>query len=117
MQPDDMDAVFQALGSAVRRQILDIVKNAPGCNVNDVSAAFKMSRIAVMKHLKVLEEAGLLTSEKKGRDRRLFFNAVPIQMIHDRWTTEYSKYWAGRLTDLKYRIEMEQHRNKGERDE
>ncbi len=117
MQPDDMDAVFQALGSAVRRQILDIVKSAPGCNVNDVSAAFKMSRIAVMKHLKSLEEAGLLTSQKKGRERQLFFNAVPIQMIYDRWTTEYSKIWAGRLTGLKYRIEMQQEHEKGKRDE
>ena len=109
-----MDAVFQALGSAVRRRILDIVKNAPGANVNEVSAAFDMSRIAVMKHLRCLEDAGLLTSEKKGRVRRLFFNAVPIQMIYDRWTTEYSVYWAGRLTEMKYRIEMGQQENKGE---
>lgn len=117
MRPDDMDAVFQALGSAVRRRILDIVKNAPGCNVNDVSAEFKMSRIAVMKHLKCLEDAGLLASKKDGRDRRLYFNAVPIQMIYDRWTTEYSKYWAGRLTGLKYRIEMDQSSDKDKGDE
>lgn len=100
-----MDAVFQALGNATRRRILDLVKQSPGCNVNDVCEPFKMSRIAVMKHLKCLEDAGLLTSQKKGRERRLFFNAVPIQMIYDRWTTEYSKLWAGRLTALKYRVE------------
>ncbi len=73
--------------------------------MNDVSAYFDISRIAVMKHLNVLEEAGLLISEKKGRIRRLYFNAVPIQMIYDRWTSEYSALWAGKLTRLKYSVE------------
>jgi predicted transcriptional regulator len=105
MKPDSMDAVFQALGSAVRRRVLDIVKEHPGCSVNDVCAYFKMSRIAVMKHLGLLEEAGLLISEKKGRTRHLYHNAVPIQMIYDRWTTEYSALWASRLTQVKYQVE------------
>jgi DNA-binding transcriptional ArsR family regulator len=59
-----------------------------------------------MKHLRVLEDAGLVISKREGRSRRLYFNAVPIQMIYDRWTTEYSSLWARRLTDLKYRVEM-----------
>jgi len=105
MTPDSMDAVFQALGSAVRRRILDILKAAPGANVNDVAAHFVMSRIAVMKHLRILEAANLIVSEKRGRDRHMWFNAVPIQMIYDRWTTEYSALWAGRLTEIKYRVE------------
>lgn len=100
-----MDAVFQALGNPSRRRILDILKDDAGCNVNKVCMHFKTSRIAVMKHLRILENADLVHSEKHGRDRRLYFNAVPIQMIYDRWTTEYSALWAGRLTEIKYRIE------------
>lgn len=100
-----MDAVFQALASHHRRKILDLVKSMPGCSVNDVCKYFDMSRIAVMKHLRVLEDAGLLVSRKPGRTRELFFNAVPIQMIYDRWTTEYSQFWASQVTDLKFRVE------------
>lgn len=85
--------------------MLDIVRNHPGCNVNDVCEHFEMSRIAVMKHLRVLEEAGLLISRRDGRARRLFFNATPIQMIHDRWTSEFSALWASRLTGIKYAVE------------
>jgi DNA-binding transcriptional ArsR family regulator len=100
-----MDALFQALGHAARRRMLDIVKASPGCSVNDVADHFPISRIAVMKHLRVLEEAGLLHSEKHGRTRQLRFNAAPIQMIYDRWTTEFSRYWASRLTRIKYAVE------------
>ena len=105
MKPDDMDAVFAALAHPHRRRILDIVRGHGGCSVNEVAAYFDTSRIAVMKHLKVLEEADLILSEKDGRTRRLYFNAVPIQMIYDRWTTEYSALWAAGLTRLKYAIE------------
>ena len=105
LSPDSMDAVFKALASRARRQILDIVKNAPGSNVGDVCAHFEMSRIAVMKHLAVLEEADLIVSEKEGRERKLYFNVVPIQLIYDRWTMEYSAWWAGRMVDIKYAIE------------
>lgn len=102
-----MDAVFHALAHAGRRKMLDVVKKRPGRNVNAVCAYFKMSRIAVMKHLRVLESAGLLISEKQGRARRLYFNAVPVQMIYDRWTTEYSALWASRLTRIKYAVEAQ----------
>lgn len=105
MKPESMDNVFQALASRLRRRILDIVRERPGCAVADVAAEFDVSRIAVMKHLTVLERAGLLVSEKKGRQRCLYFNVVPIQMIHERWTTEFSALWAGKLTSLKYRLE------------
>lgn len=101
-----MDKVFQALGSASRRKILDIVRVKPGCSVTDVCRHFDVSRIAVMKHLTVLEQANLLVSEKNGRTRSLYFNAVPIQMIYDRWTDEFSAYWAERVTALKYRVEQ-----------
>lgn len=104
----DMDAVFQALAHETRRQMLDIVRNEPGIGVGALAAAFDVSRIAIMKHLTSLEQAGLIVSEKDGRMRRLYFNAAPIQMIYDRWTTEYSAYWAGRLTRIKYLAEAAQ---------
>jgi len=105
MKPESMDKVFQALASSTRREMLDIVRNRPGCSVRDVSRHFDVSRIAVMKHLTVLEQAGLLISEKKGRRRSLYFNTVPIQIIHDRWTSEFSALWAGKLTAFRYRLE------------
>ena len=108
MKPESMDNVFQALASATRRRMIDIVIGKPGCSVAHVAKHFDVSRIAVMKHLSVLEKADLILSEKQGRTRRLYFNAVPIQMIHERWTTEYSAMWAGRLTDFKYLVEKKQ---------
>ncbi len=105
MKPEDMDAVFHALASSHRRKVLDVLKAMPGCNVNDVCKYFDMTRIAVMKHLKVLEEANLVISEKSGRSRELYFNAATIQLIYDRWTTEYSKFWASHLTDIKFKAE------------
>ena len=105
MKRESMDQVFHALASGVRRQILDIVRDDPGCSVNDVCRHFDVSRIAVMKHLTVLEKAGLLISEKRGRRRSLYFNTVPIQMIHERWTTEFSAMWAGKLTAFKNQVE------------
>ncbi len=107
-----MDSVFHALASSSRRQILDIVRNQPGASVADVARCFDVSRIAVMKHLAVLEDAGLLLSEKRGRRRHLYFNPVPIQMIHERWTSEYSALWSGRLTAFKRAVEEKT--NKGE---
>ena len=105
MKPESMDIVFQALASAPRRRILDIVREKPGCNVSEVCRYFDVSRIAVMKHLAVLETAGLLISEKQGRTRCLYFNAAPIQIIYERWTTEFSGMWAGRLTEFKRQVE------------
>lgn len=105
MNADEMDAVFAALASRPRRRILDILKKEPGCNVNRVAEFFDMGRIAVMKHLAVLENANLVISEKVGRERQLWFNPVPVQMIYDRWTSEFSAYWAGDLARIKYRLE------------
>jgi DNA-binding transcriptional ArsR family regulator len=98
----EVDAVLQALGNESRRRMLDIIKAQPGIAVGALAREFDVSRIAVMKHLAVLEEANLIVSEKDGRVRKLYVNAVPIQMIHERWTTEYSAYWAGQLTRIKY---------------
>src|SRR5260370_17966547 len=101
MKPDPMDAVFLALACPSRRKILDIVKDRPGCGVKHVARFFATSRIAVMKHLRVLVQPGLLLSEKEGRARKLYFNCVPIQMIYDRRTTEYTAPRPTRLTEAK----------------
>ncbi len=100
-----MDTIFQALAHRSRRHMLDLVKEHPGVPVGKLAAEFDVSRIAVMKHLRVLEHADLVVSEKDGRSRRLYFNPVPIQMIHDRWMSEFSAYWSGNLTRIKYRAE------------
>jgi DNA-binding transcriptional ArsR family regulator len=105
MLPDDMDAVFQALAHRDRRRLLDLVRNNPGCCVEQVAKHFDTSRIAVLKHLRVLTRAQLLHSQKIGRQRKLYFNVVPIQLVYDRWATQYSSLWAGKLAGIKYRIE------------
>lgn len=103
----ELDAVFAALASSARRRLLDLLKAAPGSTVGALGAHFdgEMGRFGVMKHLGVLEAAGLVISEREGRERRLWFNPVPIQLIHERWNSELSVYWASKLTQLQYRAE------------
>ena len=107
MESDALDATFFALSSDMRRRLLDLLKREPGCNVNRVALFFEaeVGRHAVMKHLVVLEQGGLVVSQREGRERRLWFDATPIQLIHERWTTEFSAFWASRLTRLKYSAE------------
>ena len=105
MNEKKMDQVLQALSHSSRRKILDIVRQKPGCSVSEVVKHFDTTRIAVMKHLRVLEDADLLITEKHGRSRLLYQNLVPIQLIYDRWTDDYSAFWAGHVADLKYRVE------------
>lgn len=102
-----LDATFLALASPQRRRILDLLRRDGGCNVNRVCEAFdgEIGRFAVMKHLAVLERGGLLVSRRQGRERLLWLDATPLQLIHQRWTTEFSAYWTARLTRLKYRAE------------
>ena len=103
-----MDKVFQALANKTRRQILDLVKDQPGCLVTEICLHFEMSRIAVMKHLKILEEANLLVTEKVGKSRHHYFNVIPIQQIYDRWTDQYSRFMASRLTGFKEHLENQE---------
>ncbi len=100
-----MDRVFQALAHTTRRSILDYLRGEPGMTVGALAAKFDVSRIAIMAHLRVLEDAGLVVSEKDGRSRRLYLNAVPIQQIHDRWLDVYSSSFAARLTGIKHAAE------------
>lgn len=99
------DAIFLALSHAARRRIMDLLKTMPGATVNDVCKYFDVSRIMIMKHIGILESADLIVSRKVGRTRQLYLNAVPLQAVHDRWSTEYGQFWAGRVMDLKYQLE------------
>ena len=105
MEGQQLDHLFAALAYPARRQMLDLLMEGPGMSVKALASHFEFSRIAVMKHLKTLEECQLVLSKKVGRTRHLFFNPVPIQLVYDRWTTKYSAFWSGRMADLKTRVE------------
>ena len=98
---NDMDSVFQALAHTSRREIMDHVRARPGLTVGALAAEFDVSRIAIMNHLGVLEKAGLIVSEKQGRSRKLYLNAMPIQEIYDRWSDTYSALWTDRMSLIK----------------
>ena len=100
-----MTAVFHALAHETRRRMLDVLKAHPGIGVGELAQRFDVTRIAVMNHLAVLEDAGLVVSEKDGRTRRLYLNAAPLQMINDRWLDDYTGHWARKLTGIKYAAE------------
>jgi uncharacterized protein YndB with AHSA1/START domain/predicted transcriptional regulator len=102
------DKVFRALADPSRRKILDLVKSNPGITVNALTEAFDFTRYAVMKHLRVLEDAEVIVPRRNGRTKELYLNAIPIQMIHDRWISQYSARWASQLTSLKYELEKEE---------
>ena len=85
--------------------MLDLLRDHPGMTVAALASHFSCSRIMVIKHLQTLDHAGLVLSEKDGRSRRLFFNAVPIQQIYDRWTDQYSQFWATKVVDIKGAVE------------
>ena len=102
---DHMDSIFQALTHATRRAMLDYAREKPGLTVGELAQNFDVSRIAVMNHLAVLEKANLIISEKDGRARRLYLNAMPIQDIHERWTDCYSAHWADRVNIIRHAAE------------
>lgn len=101
----NMDDVFQALAHQTRRSILDRLRAKPGLAVGELASTFDVTRIAIMQHLRVLEQAGLVISEKEGRSRRLYVNVVPLQQIYERWTDQFSAHFASRLTSIKHAAE------------
>ena len=105
MSGPQFDLVFSSLAHPARRRMLDLIQSVPGMSVKALTTHFEISRIAVMKHLKSLEAADLVLSKKEGRTRQLFFNPIPIQLIYDRWTDDYSAFWSGRMADIKNRAE------------
>jgi uncharacterized protein YndB with AHSA1/START domain/DNA-binding transcriptional ArsR family regulator len=102
-----MDAVFRALADPTRRSLLDELFKQDGQTLSALERRLPMTRFGVMKHLKVLEEAGLLTTRRRGREKLHFLNPVPIRLVHDRWVSKYAEPWAAALSGLKQRIEEE----------
>ena len=100
-----MDAVFKALADPGRRELLDRMVETDGLSVGELCEVLPdVTRFAVMKHLKVLEEAHLLTTEKHGRRKLHYLNPVPIQMIHDRWISKYASLFTVALTSLSRQV-------------
>jgi uncharacterized protein YndB with AHSA1/START domain len=100
-----VDAVFKALADPTRRSLLDALFEADGQTLTALERRLPMTRIGVMKHLRVLEEARLVTTKRRGREKLHFLNPVPIRLVHDRWVSKYAEPWAATLTGLKRELE------------
>jgi uncharacterized protein YndB with AHSA1/START domain len=100
-----MDDVFRALADPTRRSLLDELFKEDGQTLSALEERLPMTRFGVMKHLKVLEQAHLVTTRKRGREKLHFLNPVPIQLVHDRWVSKYAEPWAETLTGLKRQLE------------
>jgi uncharacterized protein YndB with AHSA1/START domain/DNA-binding transcriptional ArsR family regulator len=99
--------VFKALADPTRRSLLDELDREEGQSLSALAARLPMTRFGVMKHLRVLEEAGLVVPRRRGREKLHFLNPVPIRLVHDRWVSKYSEPWAATLSGLKTRLEEE----------
>jgi uncharacterized protein YndB with AHSA1/START domain/DNA-binding transcriptional ArsR family regulator len=102
-----VDAVFKALADPTRRSLLDELFERNGQTLSALEQRHPMTRIGVMKHLRVLEEAGLVKTRRRGREKLHFLNPVPIRLVHDRWVSKYAEPWAATLTGLKRYLEEE----------
>ena len=102
-----MDAVFRALGDPTRRRLLDALFKKDGQTLSALEARLPMTRFGVMKHLRILEDARLIVTKRRGREKLHFLNPVPIRLVHDRWVSKYAEPWAATLTGLKKRLEEE----------
>ena len=100
-----MDSVFKALADPTRRKLLDELFKRDGQALTELEERFSMTRFGVMKHLRVLEEAGLVVTRRRGREKLHFLNPVPIRLIHDRWIDKYTEPWTQTLSDLKSTLE------------
>jgi uncharacterized protein YndB with AHSA1/START domain/DNA-binding transcriptional ArsR family regulator len=101
----DVDAVFRALADPTRRSLLDELFRKDGQTLGALEERFAMTRFGVMKHLKQLEETGLVVTRRRGREKLHFLNPVPIRLVHDRWVSKYAEPWSAALSDLKHRLE------------
>ncbi len=102
-----MDVVFKALADPTRRGLLDALFERDGQTLGELERRLPMTRFGVMKHLRVLEEAGLVKTRKRGREKLHFLNPVPIRLVHDRWVSKYAEPWAAALSGLKHELEKE----------
>ena len=100
-----MDDVFRALADPTRRRLLDELFERDGQTLTSLEQRLPMTRFGVMKHLRILEEAGLVVTKRRGREKLHFLNAVPIRLVHDRWVSKYAEPWAAGLSDLKHELE------------
>ena len=100
-----MDAVFKALADPTRRSLLDELFKQDGQTLGALERRLPMTRFGVMKHLLVLEEAGLVVTKRRGREKLHFLNPVPIRLVHDRWVSKYAEPWVATLGGLKQTIE------------
>ena len=103
----DSDAVFKALADPTRRSLLDSLFVDDGQTLGSLEERFAMSRFGVMKHLRQLEEAGLVVTRRRGREKLHFLNPVPIRLVHDRWVSKFAEPWAAALSDIKTRLESD----------
>ncbi|HEY1591739.1 MAG TPA: SRPBCC domain-containing protein [Solirubrobacteraceae bacterium] len=101
------DTVFKALADPTRRGLLDELFHEDGQTLTALETRLPMTRFGVMKHLKVLEEAGVVVAVKQGREKHHYLNPVPIRLIHDRWVSKYAEPWAAGLSRLKTDLEVE----------
>ena len=100
--------MFRALADPTRRSLLDELFEQDGQTLTALEARLPMTRFGVMKHLKVLEEAGLVVTRRRGREKLHFLNPVPIRLVHDRWVSKYAEPWAAALSGLKQTLEAEE---------
>ncbi len=100
-----MDEVFKALADPTRRGLLDALRERDGQTLTALEEGLPMTRFGVMKHLRVLEEANLVTTQRRGREKLHFLNPVPIRLVHDRWVSKYAEPWAAALSGLKQQLE------------
>jgi DNA-binding transcriptional ArsR family regulator/uncharacterized protein YndB with AHSA1/START domain len=100
-----VDDVFRALADPTRRELLDALFQSDGQTLSELEARFAMSRFGVMKHLKQLEDAGLVVSKRQGRSKLHYLNPIPIRLVHDRWVSKYAEAWTAGLSDLKHALE------------
>jgi DNA-binding transcriptional ArsR family regulator len=100
-----MDEVFKALADPTRRDLLDALREQDGQTLSALEKRLPMTRFGVMKHLRVLEDAGLLTTRRRGREKLHFLNPVPIRLIYERWVSKYAESWAASLSGLKTQLE------------
>jgi DNA-binding transcriptional ArsR family regulator len=101
------DRVFKALADPTRRFLLDLLFARDGRTLTELESELDMTRFGVMKHLRILEEAGLVTTRRSGREKHHFLNPVPIRLIHDRWIDKYTERQIAALTELKAELESE----------
>jgi DNA-binding transcriptional ArsR family regulator len=102
---EDDDLVFKALGDRTRRYLLDLLFERDGRTLGELESGLEMTRFGVMKHLRLLEDAGLVVTRKSGREKLHFLNPVPIRLVHDRWIDKFTERQVSALVDLKKELE------------